>query len=133
FLLWRPSGNDEFHARSAWGEGLPGWHLECSAMSLKYLGAPIDIHGGGADLIFPHHESELAQSETSTHIRPFSRFWIHTGMVYMDGQKMSKSLGNMVFVRDLIAGHGSDAVRIYVSSCHYRSELRWNNETFLTA
>jgi L-cysteine:1D-myo-inositol 2-amino-2-deoxy-alpha-D-glucopyranoside ligase len=133
FLLWRPSGGDEFHVQSIWGEGLPGWHLECSAMSLKYLGAPIDIHGGGTDLIYPHHESEIAQSETSTHVRPFARFWMHTAMVYMDGQKMSKSLGNMVFARDLIQSHGADAVRVYVSSCHYRSELHWNEEAFLSA
>jgi L-cysteine:1D-myo-inositol 2-amino-2-deoxy-alpha-D-glucopyranoside ligase len=133
FLLWRPSGGDEFHAKSKWGEGLPGWHLECSAMSLKYLGAPIDIHGGGTDLIFPHHESEIAQSETSTDVRPFSRFWMHTALVYMDGEKMSKSLGNMVFARDLMNGPGADAVRVYVSSCHYRSELHWNLEAFHSA
>lgn len=133
FLLWRPSGSGEFHAASSWGEGLPGWHLECSAMSLKYLGVPIDIHGGGTDLIFPHHESEIAQSEASTEIRPFARHWMHTAMVYMNGEKMSKSLGNMVFARDLIERHGADAVRVYVSSCHYRSELHWDPETFLSA
>ncbi len=133
FLLWRPSGADEFHAESPWGEGLPGWHLECSAMALKYLGSPIDIHGGGSDLIFPHHESEIAQSEASNHVRPFVRTWMHTGMVYMDGEKMSKSLGNMVFVRDLIRSSGTDAVRIYVSSGHYRSELHWSEEAFQAA
>jgi L-cysteine:1D-myo-inositol 2-amino-2-deoxy-alpha-D-glucopyranoside ligase len=133
FLLWRPSGGDEFHVASVWGEGLPGWHLECSAMSLKYLGIPIDIHGGGADLIYPHHESEIAQSETSTEVRPFARHWMHTAMVYMHGQKMSKSLGNMVFARDLINSHGADAVRVYVSSCHYRSELHWNEDAFVAA
>lgn len=130
FLLWRPSREDEFHAFSPWGEGLPGWHLECSAMALKYLGAPIDIHGGGSDLVFPHHEGEIAQSEGATGLRPFGRFWMHTAMVYMDGEKMSKSLGNMVFVRDLVREHGSDAVRIYVSSCHYRSELHWDRDEF---
>jgi L-cysteine:1D-myo-inositol 2-amino-2-deoxy-alpha-D-glucopyranoside ligase len=133
FLLWRPSGSDEFHAQSRWGEGLPGWHLECSAMSLKYLGSPIDIHGGGSDLIFPHHESEIAQSEADSPVRPFVRTWMHTAMVYMDGEKMSKSLGNMVFVRDLIGREGADAVRIYVSACHYRSELHWNEENFRAA
>ena len=133
FLLWRPSGSDEFHAHSNWGEGLPGWHLECSAMSLKYLGSPIDIHGGGSDLIFPHHESEIAQSEADSPIRPFVRTWMHTAMVYMNGEKMSKSLGNMVFVRDLIAREGADAVRIYVSSCHYRSPLHWNELDFRAA
>ncbi len=133
FLLWRPAGSDEFRAESKWGEGLPGWHLECSAMSLKYLGSPIDIHGGGSDLIFPHHESEIAQSEANIDVRPFARLWMHTGMVYMDGRKMSKSLGNMVFVRDLIRSKGADAVRIYVSSCHYRSELHWNEQAFQAA
>lgn len=133
FLLWRPSGSDEFHAESPWGEGLPGWHLECSAMSLKYLGSPIDIHGGGSDLIFPHHESEIAQSESSSQVRPFVRTWMHTAMVYMDGEKMSKSLGNMVFVSDLIQRESADAVRIYVSSCHYRSELHWSEHAFREA
>lgn len=133
FLLWRPSHGDEFHAYSEWGEGLPGWHLECTAMALKYLGAPIDIHGGGVDLIFPHHESEIAQSETSNDVRPFARFWMHTAMVYMDGEKMSKSLGNMVFARDLMNSHGADAVRVYVTGCHYRSELHWDSKAFEAA
>jgi cysteinyl-tRNA synthetase len=92
-------------------------------MSLKYLGAPLDIHGGGSDLIFPHHESEIAQSEGATGIHPFARFWLHTGMVYLGGEKMSKSLGNMVFVRDLVPRYGSDAVRLYVSGTHYRDSL----------
>jgi L-cysteine:1D-myo-inositol 2-amino-2-deoxy-alpha-D-glucopyranoside ligase len=133
FLLWRPSGNDEFHAGSRWGEGLPGWHLECSAMSLKYLGSPIDIHGGGSDLIFPHHESEIAQSEADGRVQPFVRNWMHTAMVCMDGEKMSKSLGNMVFVRDLMSSAGADAVRVYVSSRHYRTQLDWSEEGFQVA
>jgi len=124
FVLWRPAGEDEPRATSPWGAGLPGWHLECSAMSLKYLGAPLDIHGGGSDLIFPHHENEIAQSESATKVRPFARFWMHTGMVYLGGQKMSKSLGNMVFVRELVPEYGSDAVRLYLSGCHYRAELQ---------
>jgi L-cysteine:1D-myo-inositol 2-amino-2-deoxy-alpha-D-glucopyranoside ligase len=123
FVLWRPSKPDEPGAASPWGEGLPGWHLECSAMSLKYLGAPLDIHGGGSDLIFPHHENEIAQSEAVTDIQPFARFWMHTGMVYLGGEKMSKSLGNMVFVRDLLPVYGADALRLYLSGCHYRAEL----------
>jgi L-cysteine:1D-myo-inositol 2-amino-2-deoxy-alpha-D-glucopyranoside ligase len=128
FLLWRPSQDDEPAFDSPWGPGLPGWHLECSAMSLKYLGVPLDIHGGGEDLIFPHHENEIAQSETAAGIRPLARHWMHTAMVYMDGEKMSKSLGNMVFARDLIDQFGSDAVRVYLSSVHYRSHLHWNLE-----
>lgn len=124
FVLWRPSRPDEPKAPSPWGEGLPGWHLECSTMSLKYLGEPLDIHGGGADLIFPHHENEIAQSEGATGAQPFARFWMHTGMVYLGGEKMSKSLGNMVFVRDLLPVYGSDAVRLYLSGCHYRAELQ---------
>jgi L-cysteine:1D-myo-inositol 2-amino-2-deoxy-alpha-D-glucopyranoside ligase len=123
FMLWRPAGADEPRTTSPWGEGLPGWHLECSAMSLKYLGAPLDIHGGGSDLIFPHHENEIAQSESATQVRPFARFWVHTGMVYLGGEKMSKSLGNMVFVRELVPEYGSDAVRLYLSGFHYRAEL----------
>lgn len=127
FVLWRPSGPEEPGTPSPWGEGLPGWHVECSAMSLKYLdGLPLDIHGGGSDLIFPHHESEIAQSEAATGTTPLARFWCHTGMVYMDGEKMSKSLGNMVFVRDLIREHNSDALRLYLSSCHYRSSLEYD-------
>lgn len=126
FLLWRPSGAGEPEMASPWGPGLPGWHVECSAMAIKYLGAPVDIHGGGVDLIFPHHESEIAQSEAATGIRPFAHFWVHTGMVYLDGVKMSKSLGNMVFVRDLLRSHGADAIRLYIARCHYRKTLHYD-------
>jgi L-cysteine:1D-myo-inositol 2-amino-2-deoxy-alpha-D-glucopyranoside ligase len=126
FVLWRPSKPDEPRLPSPWGEGLPGWHLECSAMSLKYLGAPLDIHGGGADLVFPHHENEIAQSEGETGISPFARFWMHTGMVYLGGAKMSKSLGNMVFIRHLLPEYGADAIRLYLSTCHYRGELHYD-------
>lgn len=126
FVLWRPARSDEPKIASPWGEGLPGWHLECSTMSLKYLGAPLDIHGGGSDLIFPHHENEIAQSEEATGIEPFARFWLHTGMVYLGGEKMSKSLGNMVFIRDLVPEFGADALRLYLSGCHYRAELHYD-------
>ena len=126
FVLWRPSQPGDPVMPSPWGEGLPGWHLECSAMSLKYLGAPLDIHGGGSDLIFPHHENEIAQSESATDIHPLTRHWMHTGMVFMDGEKMSKSLGNMVFARDLAPKYGADTVRLYLSGCHYRGELHWD-------
>ncbi|PZS00996.1 MAG: cysteine--tRNA ligase [Chloroflexi bacterium] len=133
FLLWRPSRSDEPRVSSPWGDGLPGWHLECSAMALKYLGASLDIHGGGSDLIFPHHENEIAQSEEATGEKPFARFWLHTGMVYLDGAKMSKSLGNMVFVRDLLLEYGADAIRLYISGCHYRSEMHYDAETLSRA
>jgi L-cysteine:1D-myo-inositol 2-amino-2-deoxy-alpha-D-glucopyranoside ligase len=133
FLLWRPAEGDEPRTSSPWGEGLPGWHLECSVMSLKYLGAPIDLHGGGDDLIFPHHESEIAQSEAATGTRPFVRHWMHTAMVYLDGEKMSKSLGNMIFVRDLIDDPGPDAVRLYLAGTHYRSPLYYDEPALASA
>jgi L-cysteine:1D-myo-inositol 2-amino-2-deoxy-alpha-D-glucopyranoside ligase len=120
FLLWQPSQPDEPAWHSPWGPGRPGWHIECSAMASHYLGPQIDIHGGGADLIFPHHASEIAQSEAATGRRPFSRFWMHCGLVRLDGVKMSKSLGNLIFTRDLLATSGPDAVRLYVLSHHYR-------------
>ena len=95
-------------------------------MSLKYLGAPLDIHGGGEDLVFPHHESEIARSEGATDIHPFARFWMHVAMVAMDGEKMSKSLGNMVFVRDLLRSHGANALRLYLACFHYRQPLEYD-------
>ncbi len=128
FLLWRPARENEPRFDSPWGPGLPGWHLECSTMALAYLGTPLDIHGGGSDLVFPHHENEIAQSEAATGTAPFSRFWMHTGMVYLGGQKMSKSLGNMVFVRNLLPRYSADAIRLYISSCHYRAELHYDAE-----
>lgn len=123
FLLWRPAADGEPGAPSPWGQGLPGWHIECSAMSLGHLGAPIDLHGGGADLIFPHHESEIAQSEAAMGARPFVRHWMHTGLVALDGAKMSKSLGNMVFVRDLLQRYDADTIRLYLASHRYRAPL----------
>ena len=125
FLLWRPARPDEPKASSPWGEGLPGWHLECSAMALKYLGAPLDIHGGGMDLVFPHHESEIAQSEGFTGRQPFSRFWVHVGMVRYQGEKMSKSLGNLVFLRDVLHTQSADALRLYLLSHHYREPFEY--------
>ncbi|GAC1328542.1 MAG: cysteine--tRNA ligase [Chloroflexota bacterium] len=133
FVLWRPARSDEPRVPSPWGDGLPGWHIECSTMALKYLGPNVDIHGGGDDLIFPHHESEIAQSEAITGTRPFARYWLHTGMVYLGGEKMSKSLGNMVFVRDLIAAHGSNALRLYLSGHHYREQLQYDDAALADA
>lgn len=120
FLLWRASGPGKPSWPSPWGEGRPGWHIECSAMSTRYLGPQIDIHGGGADLIFPHHSSEIAQSENATGLRPFVRVWMHVGMVALDGVKMSKSLGNLKIVHSLLANHSPDAVRVLLASHHYR-------------
>jgi L-cysteine:1D-myo-inositol 2-amino-2-deoxy-alpha-D-glucopyranoside ligase len=120
FVLWQPSLDDEPRWPAPWGEGRPGWHLECTAMSLRYLGESIDIHGGGADLIYPHHESEIAQSELYTGAKPFARFWMHTGMVRLDGQKMSKSLGNLVLARDLLRDCSAAAIRLYLLSFPYR-------------
>ena len=112
FVLWQRSAPGEPRWDSPWGPGRPGWHIECSAMSLRYLGDTIDIHGGGSDLVFPHHESEIAQSESFTSRQPFVRYWVHTAMVYLGGQKMSKSLGNLIMVRDLLARHSPDAIRL---------------------
>jgi L-cysteine:1D-myo-inositol 2-amino-2-deoxy-alpha-D-glucopyranoside ligase len=126
FVLWQPSLADEPAWESPWGPGRPGWHIECSAMSSAYLGTHFEIHGGGADLAFPHHESEIAQSEAATGQRPFVEWWMHTGMLRHEDEKMSKSLGNLVLVRDLLRSHGADAIRLYLASHHYRSELAFS-------
>ena len=120
FVLWQPSLDDEPAWEAPWGAGRPGWHLECTAMALRYLGESIDVHGGGADLIYPHHESEIAQSELYTGTKPFARFWVHTGMVRFQGEKMSKSLGNLVLVRDLLRDHSAAAIRLYLLDHRYR-------------
>jgi L-cysteine:1D-myo-inositol 2-amino-2-deoxy-alpha-D-glucopyranoside ligase len=118
FALWRRV-TDGPTFPSPFGRGRPGWHLECSAMAQRYLGLPLDIHGGGADLIFPHHESELAQSEAAWH-RPFVRFWVHVAPMRLDGEKMSKSTGNMIFVRDALRQTHPDGLRLYLLAEHYR-------------
>jgi L-cysteine:1D-myo-inositol 2-amino-2-deoxy-alpha-D-glucopyranoside ligase len=124
FILWMAAKPGEPTWESPWGPGRPGWHIECSAMSMRYLGEQLDIHGGGGDLVYPHHESEIAQSECFTGRRPFARFWMHVGMLRMDGEKMSKSLGNMAFVGKLIEeGHSPQAIRLYLLSVHYRGIL----------
>ncbi len=123
FVLWQPSGPDEPSWPSPWGPGRPGWHIECSAMSTAYLGPRFEIHGGGADLAFPHHESEIAQSEGASGERPFVAWWMHAGMLGFDGEKMSKSLGNLVLVRDLLASYPGDAIRHFLVSHHYRAEI----------
>jgi L-cysteine:1D-myo-inositol 2-amino-2-deoxy-alpha-D-glucopyranoside ligase len=122
FVLWQRSAPDEPAWDSPWGPGRPGWHIECSTMARKLIGETIDIHGGGSDLIFPHHESELAQAENPPGGPTFVRHWMHTGAVHQDGQKMSKSLGNMTFVGDLLARHDPMAIRRLMLSRHYREE-----------
>ena len=128
FVLWQPSLADEPAWDSPWGPGRPGWHIECSAMSTTYLGDHFEIHGGGADLAYPHHESEIAQSEAATGQRPFVEFWVHAGMLRHEGEKMSKSLGNLVLVRDLLRTYTGDAIRLYLVSHHYRDELTYRPE-----
>ena len=123
FVLWQRSAPDEPAWDAPWGAGRPGWHIECSAMSMAYLGTRFEIHGGGADLIFPHHEAERAQSEGATGERPFVEFWAHAGMLRHEGQKMSKSLGNLVLVRELLRTYSGDAIRHYLVSHHYRDEV----------
>ena len=120
FVLWQKSLDDEPSWDSPYGPGRPGWHVECSAMASRYLGHSIDIHGGGADLIFPHHECEVAQSENAFAVEPFARTWVHAAMVGYNGEKMSKSLGNLVLVRDALKDYSADAVRLYLFSNHYR-------------
>ncbi len=128
FVLWQAQAPGEPAWDSPWGPGRPGWHIECSTMSSRYLGKTIDIHGGGADLIFPHHESEIAQAEPllDDDDARFSRFWLHTAMVYHDGEKMSKSLGNLVMMRDLLKTWWPDALRLYMGRHHYRQE--WSHD-----
>lgn len=120
FILWQKSLSDEPAWESPWGKGRPGWHIECSAMIDKTLGEQIDIHGGGTDLIYPHHESEIAQSETFTGKKPFVGYWMHTGAVMYEGEKMSKSLGNLVMASDLMKKYSTNAIRYLLLSHHYR-------------
>jgi L-cysteine:1D-myo-inositol 2-amino-2-deoxy-alpha-D-glucopyranoside ligase len=121
FLLWQPSAEGEPAWDSPWGAGRPGWHIECSVMAMEELGSVIDLHGGGNDLVFPHHEAEIAQAESLTGQGPFARFWMHVGMVALDEVKMSKSLGNLVFASDLFERFEVGAVRRYLVAHHYRS------------
>ncbi|GLV58306.1 cysteine--tRNA ligase [Dictyobacter sp. S3.2.2.5] len=120
FVLWQAKAPGEPFWESPWGPGRPGWHIECSSMSMHYLGERIDIHGGGADLTFPHHTCEIAQSEHYSGKAPFVNTWMHVGMVYQDGEKMSKSLGNLTLVRNLLKEYSADAIRIVLQSHHYR-------------
>ncbi len=128
FVLWKASKPGEPAWDSPWGKGRPGWHIECSAMSLKYLGNTLDIHGGGQDLVFPHHENEIAQSESFTGVKPFVRHWLHNGMVQIGAEKMSKSLGNLITIKQALQNYSADAIRIFVLSSHYRSPLTYSEE-----
>lgn len=123
FVLWKPSSEAEPGWNSPWGRGRPGWHIECSAMIERHLGETIDIHGGGRDLIFPHHENELAQSQCAHGGKQYVRYWMHNGFINIDGEKMSKSLGNFRFVRDLLEQYPGEVIRFAILSAHYRSEL----------
>jgi cysteinyl-tRNA synthetase len=128
FALWKAAKPGEIFWESPWGKGRPGWHIECSAMNLAELGEQIDIHGGGNDLIFPHHENEIAQTESYTG-KPFARYWIHNGMLQLGGEKMSKSLGNIVSIKDFLSKRDADVMRMLVLSGNYRAPLIFNEET----
>ena len=137
FILWKPSDEDQPGWDSPWGFGRPGWHLECSAMSQKTLGVPFDIHSGGQDLIFPHHENELAQScganggiEDSS---SYARYWVHNGMIKFDGDKMSKSLGNILYINDLLKEYDGEVLRYVLLSTHYRQPLNWSEKSLKQA
>jgi L-cysteine:1D-myo-inositol 2-amino-2-deoxy-alpha-D-glucopyranoside ligase len=128
FVLWQARQPGEPAWPSPWGPGRPGWHIECSAMAVKYLGPRIDIHGGGSDLVFPHHTCEIAQSENATSQRPFVKIWMHCGMTRLDGEKMSKSLGNLILVRNLLPTYTPDAVRLLLLSHHYRESWEYTED-----
>lgn len=129
FALWKAAKPGEPSWESPWGNGRPGWHIECSVLSIKYLGPQIDIHGGGQDLIFPHHENEILQSESMTGRKPFVKYWLHTGMLNLKGEKMSKSLGNIFVIGDFLKKYDAETLLFMVLSAHYRSPINFNNRT----
>jgi cysteinyl-tRNA synthetase len=128
FVLWKPSKDKDPGWNSPWGRGRPGWHLECSAMSEKYLGKNLDIHGGGLDLIFPHHENEIAQSCCNNNTKNFANYWVHNGFVTINKEKMSKSLGNIIFITDAAKKYSGQVVRLALLSAHYSQPLDWNDK-----
>jgi len=128
FALWKGAKEGEPAWESPWGPGRPGWHIECSAMSYRYLGATLDIHGGGQDLIFPHHENEIAQSEAYSRKEPFVRYWLHNGWLMFSEEKMSKSLGNIITIRQGLDRYGADGLRLFVLTSHYRAPLSYSEE-----
>jgi len=133
FALWKAAKPGEPFWETGWGRGRPGWHIECTAMATRYLGPQIDIHGGGADLIFPHHENEIAQSEAVTGQQPFARYWMHNGMLQLRGEKMSKSVGNLVTIEDFLAEHEADVLRLVILSSHYAKPLGYDDEVVAEA
>jgi cysteinyl-tRNA synthetase len=132
FALWKSSKPGEPAWESPWGMGRPGWHIECSAMSMHHLGEQIDIHGGGNDLIFPHHENEIAQTESATG-KPFTRYWVHNGMMQLAGEKMSKSLGNLVTIEDFLASHEGDVLRMMILNSSYHNPLTFGDDIIASA
>ena len=137
FVLWKPSTDDQPGWDSPWGTGRPGWHTECSAMSEKTLGLPLDVHGGGRDLIFPHHENEIAQScctaAENSNPESYAKYWMHNGFVTVDGEKMSKSLGNIILVNELTQKYHGEVIRLALLSTHYRQALDWNDNVIYQA
>jgi cysteinyl-tRNA synthetase len=133
FVLWKPSTSDLPGWNSPWGRGRPGWHIECSAMASKYLGRTIDIHAGGQDLVFPHHENELAQSTCAHGNSIFARYWLHNGFLSINHEKMSKSLGNILLVHELIKNIPGEVIRLALLSAHYRQPLEWSDQTIESA
>jgi cysteinyl-tRNA synthetase len=127
FVLWKAAKPGEPSWPSPWGEGRPGWHIECSAMSSRFLGETFDIHGGGKDLIFPHHENEIAQSEAA-HGKPFARYWMHNGFVNIDNEKMSKSLNNFLMIKDIVQAYHPETIRLFLLSSHYRSPIDFSDQ-----
>jgi len=133
FALWKAAKPGEPSWESPWGQGRPGWHIECSAMSLKYLGDTLDIHGGGQDLVFPHHENEIVQSESFTGAKPFAKYWLHNGLVQLGEDKMSKSTGKLITIKEALGKYSPDAIRIFILSSHYRSPLTYSEEALEAA
>lgn len=133
FVLWKPSSDEQPGWDSPWGRGRPGWHIECSAMAATHLGRTIDIHGGGNDLVFPHHENERAQSVCAHGGETYARFWVHNGFVNINQEKMSKSIGNVLLVKDLVQNYPPEAIRYVLLSAHYRAPLDWNDEILAQA
>ena len=127
FALWKAAKPGEPSWPSPWGDGRPGWHIECSAMAMEYLGSTFDVHGGGEDLVFPHHECEIAQSEAATR-KTFARYWVHNGFVNLGAEKMSKSLGNTLLIRELVKRHDPDALRLWLLGTHYRHPVEFSEE-----
>jgi cysteinyl-tRNA synthetase len=133
FALWKAAKPGEPFWPSPWGQGRPGWHIECSAMALRYLGETLDIHGGGQDLVFPHHENEITQSESFTGVEPFVRHWLHNGLLQLGDSKMSKSLGNLITVKQALEQYSPDGLRLFILSSHYRSPLTYSEEVVKAA